>query len=198
VEEWGQTIRQYRILNGLTQTALAELVSVDQATVSRWERGLQAPDVAMQGRLRALVRVSPLGRRRHLLHVVQAAPGVMMLFDSAFTLLAASRAVGERFGVAAADLTGVAYGKLLSDELVEARLRAADAGFHIGQVASVYVPARWPGPDGRHHYALTLWLPAGTDESDPLTLCLGRFVGEAEYRRERDVVGIVVTPIADI
>ena len=37
------TIKKYREAHGLTQTQLAELVSVPQAMVSQWESGIRPP-----------------------------------------------------------------------------------------------------------------------------------------------------------
>jgi len=37
--QWGANLRQARIAAGLTQTQLAELGGVGQASVSRWESG---------------------------------------------------------------------------------------------------------------------------------------------------------------
>lgn len=52
--EWPLLIRSYRKDKGLKQDALAYLLKVDQTTISRWERGIDAPSLAMQKRLRDL------------------------------------------------------------------------------------------------------------------------------------------------
>lgn len=44
-------IRRVRL--GLSQTALAEIASVDQSTVSRWENGLSEPTRDQMGVIRA-------------------------------------------------------------------------------------------------------------------------------------------------
>lgn len=49
--EWGKNLRSARANEGLTQTALAELVGVNQNSISRFEQGNPAPDDAMKLRL---------------------------------------------------------------------------------------------------------------------------------------------------
>lgn len=46
--DWATTIKGARIKNGLKQSVLADLLNMDQATISRWERGACSPSVAMQ------------------------------------------------------------------------------------------------------------------------------------------------------
>ncbi|MCP1608518.1 DNA-binding XRE family transcriptional regulator [Azospirillum lipoferum] len=75
-QAFGRVLRRLRVLRGMKQGHLAELLGVTQATVSRWERGelpmapdriaaaerlLAAPPVASQdAALRRLVETSPL------------------------------------------------------------------------------------------------------------------------------------------
>ncbi len=49
---WPVLIRNLRQFRNLTQSALAQMVGVDQVTVSRWETGRNVPEIAMQRRLR--------------------------------------------------------------------------------------------------------------------------------------------------
>lgn len=51
----GRTIRERRRSLGLTQQALADLLDVDQGTVSRWERGVERPRPARVARLHDLI-----------------------------------------------------------------------------------------------------------------------------------------------
>ncbi len=54
----GSNIRFYRMGMGLTQEALAELLSVSHQTVSKWERQLLYPDITMLPKLATVFRVS--------------------------------------------------------------------------------------------------------------------------------------------
>jgi transcriptional regulator with XRE-family HTH domain len=53
---WGLNVKAGRKALGLTQTALAELVGVRQATVARWERGDMAPRDDMKVRIALALR----------------------------------------------------------------------------------------------------------------------------------------------
>ncbi|HTY68863.1 MAG TPA: helix-turn-helix domain-containing protein [Alphaproteobacteria bacterium] len=73
--DWGAQLRRFRRLRALKQAALAELIGVDQATVSRWESGRQSPDLAMQQRLRDLMRRIEPGEEVLLRHWINASVG---------------------------------------------------------------------------------------------------------------------------
>lgn len=49
---WARMLRDYRKEHGLKQDALAQLVGVNQSTISRWETTNDQPTIAMQRRLR--------------------------------------------------------------------------------------------------------------------------------------------------
>lgn len=53
--DWKTQLRLLRRYHGLKQAVLAEMLNVDQGTVSRWERGLNEPDLARRRRLRDLM-----------------------------------------------------------------------------------------------------------------------------------------------
>ncbi|MGE4280238.1 MAG: helix-turn-helix domain-containing protein [Magnetospirillum sp.] len=52
MNEWKSQLRLLRHYHGLKQAALAEMLNVDQGTVSRWERGLNEPDLSRRKKLR--------------------------------------------------------------------------------------------------------------------------------------------------
>ncbi|MEJ2228497.1 MAG: helix-turn-helix transcriptional regulator [Alphaproteobacteria bacterium] len=55
-EDWAKLVRRYRQQHSLTQANIAEVLSVSQKTVSRWERGEDKPNVSLQKHLRDLMR----------------------------------------------------------------------------------------------------------------------------------------------
>ncbi len=62
---WPTVIRRIRVRRGLKQAALADVLNVDQSAVSRWERGLAAPNLGAQLRLREMMdrTLAPQGER---------------------------------------------------------------------------------------------------------------------------------------
>jgi transcriptional regulator with XRE-family HTH domain len=46
--DWATTVKTTRLRMGLKQSALAEVLNLDQATVSRWERSATTPSVGVQ------------------------------------------------------------------------------------------------------------------------------------------------------
>lgn len=63
---WPKLLRRFRVREGLTQTAAASLLGVDQTTVSRWERSLDSPSISMRRRLRDLFRHSVTAHQDHV------------------------------------------------------------------------------------------------------------------------------------
>ena len=54
----GENIRRTRLEHGLTQSALAEALGVSDRAVSRWERNISAPDVALLANLALVLGTS--------------------------------------------------------------------------------------------------------------------------------------------
>lgn len=82
-------IRSWRRATGLKQGALAILLGVSQATVSRWENGLDEPTAAVYAKLRSLVDEQSHLKLRIEARVIERQPGVRALVDwDGMTLLA--------------------------------------------------------------------------------------------------------------
>lgn len=57
-QSWGLRIKDRRQALAMTQTSFAQLVGITQPTVSRFERGDQAPSDAMKWRIAGVLRVT--------------------------------------------------------------------------------------------------------------------------------------------
>jgi|GEM_PF-2268963 len=139
--DWGAEIRRFRRLRAVKQAALAEMLGVDQATVSRWEGNRQAPDLGMQKRLRALMQGTGTQDEALLRHWVETAVGETALLDAARTLVAASATFLARHGLDIPPPKNLSMAGAFSDELERAWWYAVERGFFEGEVASVTVVA---------------------------------------------------------
>ena len=81
-------IKKYRLLAGLSQTALAEKLSVSSAAVSNWEKGQNSIDIDMLFKLCKIlgVSVSDMGRKD---------PKDIVLSDEETKIILSYRELGE-------------------------------------------------------------------------------------------------------
>lgn len=159
-EDWSGFIKRYRRANGLTQAALAELLSVEQATVSRWERQFHKPDLAIQKRLRDMMRKHPAGADRAIRYRVQCALSAMKLADRHGRNLAASPAAAALHGVPLPVLATCNYRPFFSDLLATQWQAAIDAGFFDGEIAGVRVYNCWNPVSGAPPInGISYWTP---------------------------------------
>jgi transcriptional regulator with XRE-family HTH domain len=140
--DWGGQLRRFRRLRSLKQTALAELIGVDQATISRWESGRQNPDLAMQHRLRDLMRRIEPREEILLKHWINASVGYTVLCDEDRIIRAASPSYCSIHGLSSADVLGLSSIPVFTAELERALWLAIDRGFFEGEVASATVVGR--------------------------------------------------------
>lgn len=135
--DWAREIRRYRETAGLLQGALAELLSVTQATVSRWESGRQRPDLVSQQRLRPLLWSNGLSSDALLLHTVTHSPAASSLCDREGRLLAASRSIVRSFGFQVSARERFAFDmERISPSGYKMFRMARVAGLFDGQIAS--------------------------------------------------------------
>src|SRR5690348_1499033 len=105
-DDWAAQLRRFRRDRALKQAALAELIGVDQATVSRWETGRQIPDLGMQQRLRDLMRRIDPREETLLKHWINASLGYTVLCDDRRIVRAASPSFCSIHGISATEVLG--------------------------------------------------------------------------------------------
>jgi transcriptional regulator with XRE-family HTH domain len=105
-DDWPSKIRRLRRIRGLKQAALGEMLGVDQSAVSRWERGIDAPNIAAQRRLIDLER-SPNApaQDRFLKELIRRSDGAI-LTDAQFRKIEVSDAMLRRAGLSRAQIIG--------------------------------------------------------------------------------------------
>lgn len=161
LEDWGAQLRRFRRLRALKQSALAEMVGVDQATVSRWESGRQSPDLGTQQRLRDLMRRIEPHQEVLLKHWIDTSVGYTVLCDENRIIRAASPSYCSIHGVSPSDVLGRSSLPVFTAELERALWQAMDQGFFEGEVASVRVVGRWNTHSGRQRGVggIAVWTP---------------------------------------
>lgn len=138
---FGRTLRRLRVLRGMKQAHLAELLGVTQATVSRWERGelvmtrsqaaaaerllVSVPDPAQDAALKRLVESSSLK--------------VHLICDRTHRLLAASPARRAEWRGDSADFLGRSLLVYASPEILAEEERLDALGWRDGRLASLAV-----------------------------------------------------------
>jgi transcriptional regulator with XRE-family HTH domain len=91
---WTKLVKSLRNALQLSQAEFAESLGIDQATVSRWERGLNDPQYSMRKILDELARDAGLATLEDLGNVVTASPFPMILVGQRQEVFAASASSG--------------------------------------------------------------------------------------------------------
>lgn len=133
-------LRRLRVLKGLKQSHLAELLGVTQTTVSRWESGalplsddqwrrarrlLDAPDLAQDGILKRLVESSALSQH--------------LICDRSHALLAVSPSREGAWRAEPGELIGQPLLVYASPEILAAEAALDAMGWHDGEVSRLEV-----------------------------------------------------------
>ena len=56
--EFKNKLKELRVTHGMTQEAVADHLGVSSQTVSKWERGLLSPDIALLPKIALLFKIS--------------------------------------------------------------------------------------------------------------------------------------------
>lgn len=127
----GRALLRFRRLNGIKQAHVAELLSVSQGSISRWEGGTHVPDEHHRERIATLIAA-------HANHDGDAALKrliststlpVHLVCDATHILLAASPSRAAGFAGGAEPYFGTSLWRYASPEIVEAEARLADGGW---------------------------------------------------------------------
>ncbi|AEI95184.1 helix-turn-helix transcriptional regulator [Roseobacter litoralis] len=117
---FGTRLRRVRTAVRLKQDGLAELLGVDQATVSRWERGVQTPEADLQAKVFQTLlpyRSDDAALRR----LVETSPECVHLVDEATHVCLAYSAVRARdWQVGQRDMLGISLWQFATEEIQKA------------------------------------------------------------------------------
>lgn len=196
---WDGLIRRYRKVNGLTQAALAELVGVEQATISRWERGNHDPDLNTQRRLRDLIARSTIVNDCMVFHRIRASLAAVKLADRQGRNHAASVRAAALHGVPPGKLQTFDYRMLFTEILEQQWREATSIGFFAGDIASVTVVNPWrPAGKADLRYSECCWTPAVLSDGDVLLVSEILEIDETAYRTARDVNPMRIVSMDDL
>lgn len=189
--DWAAQLRRFRRLRAIKQAALADMLGVDQATISRWESGRQIPDLGIQRRLRALMQGA--GSRDELLVVHWIATAVVdtLLIDAARIIRAGSAETCRRHGLTPTAIAGQAAAPLFSEEMDALWWQAVERGFFEGEIASATVVSRYHllGGGQRDIPCRAQWTPIHLSNGEVLQRIDTAALSEAEFASARGQAG---------
>lgn len=169
-------IRRYRQQRGLSQAAFANLVGVEQATVSRWERGGHLPDLAMRLRLSDLVGRPDRLPDRLIAHRTEIALRPTSLRRASGELVAASRSARPFLARLPPDAGAAQPG---DDTVIRHWSLACRDGFFDGRIASIQGAGLWyPAEGGPARRGSWVWSPVTREDGE--ILLSSQFTVEAE------------------
>jgi len=127
----GGSLRRWRVLNKVKQSALAADIGVSQTTISRWESGALLPEKRHIGRIVDLLTARPASAADSaLLELVStSAERVHLVCDVSHRLLAASPSRAEDWRDGVAGFLGKSLWRYASKGIVSAEQRLGEDGW---------------------------------------------------------------------
>ncbi len=138
----GLRLKRLRLLKGMKQLHLADLLKVNQSTVARWERGdLDLSETDWQ---RARAALSHTTTQDDVLKrlVETSTDEVHLVCDLSHRLLAASTSRQSRWTADIADLMGRPMLKYASEDILKAEASLEDLGWYDGTTTSLSFTTR--------------------------------------------------------
>jgi transcriptional regulator with XRE-family HTH domain len=144
----GQSLRSWRAVRRMKQSHIADLLGCSQATISRWESGIQAPSSREAAAILRLLaaRLCSSGDCALERLVRSSMAELHLICDVTHRLLAASPAREANWRVSATELAGGSMLRFASPEIGRAELGLRDNGWFAEPSASVEVAT---GANGR-------------------------------------------------
>jgi PAS domain-containing protein len=168
------------------------MLNVDQATISRWERGAQMPDNAMQNRLRDLLFRGRAISDARLVHLVRSVTGLMALLNAEGKFVAVSDGFRRIIPPGKESITDI------STPSVDEFWSAANAsGFFRGEVASIHTAVEIVRADGSSAYISGSLHPVTLADGSVQMLGEGREIDALAFQTLR-AQGLRVAPLEDI
>ncbi len=185
-------LRRVRVSSGLTQSDLADMLNVDQATISRWERGAQMPDNAMQNRLRDLLFRGRAISDARLVHLVRSVTGLMALLNVEGKFVAVSDGLRRILPPGKESIA-----EIMTPTIEEFWNAANSSGFFRGEVASIHTAVEIIRADGTSSYISGSLHPVTLADGSVQMLGEGKEIDALAFQTLR-AQGLRVAPLEDI
>lgn len=180
--KWGIELKRFRSARGLTQAALADIMNIEQATVSRWERGVHEPELGAQQSLRKLMFGGGIKPDSLILQNANNSPFAVKVANCDGKNLAASAKAAALHGIPREQLATADYRPYFTDGLLKHWDRATAMGFFEGELASVVVYNKWiPLQGSEPKYCISYWTPARLADGEIVLISEFQLIGQHEH-----------------
>ena len=135
ITHFGQKLRHWRRTADIKQQRLADILGVTQATVSRWEKGIQSPAPFQQKLLYDMMTRNHNFRLDQVLKrlVAQSCQRVHLIEDRSHRLLCSSRPRQQEWRRDEAELLGESLWRFATQEIAAAEKKLHRIGWHDDQ-----------------------------------------------------------------
>ena len=192
---WSRLLRTVRAQQGMTQRALAERLDVNQATISRWERGCEEPSLKRRRRIRDLLRNSSESAQDRLLKMrVQYSAWPTSLVRKGAVFIATSPSLAGEVGADGLDEGACIYGRF-GAEADERMAQWERAGIFAGELAMTISLNRIMTPQGEVFFR-GLDTPYTSSSGEIWCLCEIHRLTQEEYAAHEKQLGGVLVPIS--
>ncbi|MDA7963843.1 helix-turn-helix transcriptional regulator [Ruegeria sp.] len=126
---FGRRLKRLRRSVGLKQAALADLLRVDQTTISRWENGVQVPSGDLQQAVFQALGSARFGDSALKRLVMNSADCVHLVEEASHVCLAYSARRAQDWDTSQRALLGVSLWQFATDEIRQAEAELLDEGW---------------------------------------------------------------------
>ncbi len=126
---FARRLKRQRIAVGMKQDALAHLLGLNQATVSRWENGSQVPDGALQQKALKYVAAGKTDDAALKRLVETSSQAVHLVDDADHSCLAYSKRRARDWGASDRQMLGVSLWRFATEEIRQAEEALAAHGW---------------------------------------------------------------------
>jgi transcriptional regulator with XRE-family HTH domain len=187
---WIKVLRQFRNHQGITQTAFASMLGVNQTTVSRWESGHDLPSPAAQHRIRDLMRRKTADRHDGVVRVrVRHSVWPASIVCKGAVFLECNQGVACEIGRAGTDMRGSSVYGNFGPQTDEVTKQWEMSGIFKGDVALTITINALDLGTGQPVFLRTMDSPHMACDGDIWSICEAQRIDEPTYHRLRTEFG---------